>query len=246
MSKPRIPVINWENPLTRGLVWNATPGKNTSVELVNKKPGSLDTSGSWAGQSLLGDALGSTSTSNGGAFWPWTNNLTSITGTFSIIVYVKLTAVVAFSHFLDVPYHSTWSSPFSSLRIGCANDTTKLEVSRAVSGTLFNGVSTVNLVSTSDNLTFFGTASTGGTHRLFKNGLFQESVSDGGGANIDFGDKVQVHLLNRASADLGEGTSGVMPFAAIWNRKLTDDEMRRIYTDPWQLYKQPGLLNLNS
>ena len=223
MSKPITPQVNWASSLADGLIWNVAPGPTSRTELLSKTSGTLLTSGTWTGQTLLGGALNSSSTTNGGAFWPWTKNIERITNQFTIIVFAKLDALSAFSKLLCIPYHWT---------IGGANTT--------ATSTTANGI-TANSI-----MTCYGVVVNSSQSVFYKNGLALDTVATGMGGNLDFGDKREVTLFNHNSGDPGEGSVGQTPFAAIWNRVLSATEMKAIYTNPWQIYTKPIKTPLNT
>lgn len=237
--KPQSPVINWSNPLAAGLVWCTFPGQDSRQELVSGGLGSLTTSGGWTGGSYIGSAGESTSTTNGGIYYPFTQQLTRITNQFSVVAWARLDTLTSFSHLVTIPYSATWSSPFCTMQFLRDSASNNLSLAWAVGGTLYSAVGSTNAFMQVGPLAMFGASvndtGTGGVARFFKNGVFGEQATRTGvgAGNLDFGNKREVILLNHNSADLGEGIDGVMPYAAIWNRKLSDQEMMQLYVDPF-------------
>lgn len=228
--------IDWSNPLTNGLVWATLPGHQSSIELVDGGKQTFLTSGSYGHIDPFGGAVYSSSTSNGGSYYPWSKRLETITNTYSVVVWAKFTSFTDFGHIFNIPYHSNWSGPYSCFRLFRWLNTNKLAFSRAKSGTLYNAVSSNDLISTSDPLSMFGSIGTDSLHDFYKNGSYIEQVNDSSGSgNIDWGNKREIALFNRNSGDTGEGLGGYIPFLGIWNRRLTPYEMLWLYLEPYAI-----------
>lgn len=232
------PQLDKKNPLAKGLVWNAVAHGGSLRELVGNSKGTLLTSGSWTGVSPLGKAVSSSSTTNGGVYYPWSRKLDSITTQVAVVVFCKPNAIIDFSHFWCLPYHNTWSSPFAALTFCVFSATTgNLNLQYSVGGTLHNHETTGTYVTAGMPLTCFGASLDGTNIRYFVNGKFVEQVAaDVAGGTIDLGDKVEAVIMNRLDASTDEGISGITPFVAVWNRALRDSEMAQMSQNPFSLY----------
>ncbi len=249
MAKPTTTKINWNNPIAKGLIWNVLPGTNSNIDYVSGTRGTLLTSGVWNGSNKLGTAFGSSSTTNGGAYWPFTNILTTITTKFSIVVFAKIDTVTAFSHLFCIPYSNTWSSPFSAIHWFRNNTANNMVVSWTNGGNFDGVVSSATDYPTDGIVHMLGIScntDSGRSVRFFKDGVLSGTGTTVTGGATDFGNKREVILFNHNSADNGEGVIGTMGFAALWNRQISDNEMKSIYTNPYQLYTQPMQSQLNT
>lgn len=230
------PVIDWKNPLTRLLLWNVVPSFKLT-DLVSGGVGKLVTSGSWNATSTLGKALKSTSTTNGGAYWPWSRKFEKITNKVTIIVFTKPNNITSFSHFFCIPAHSTWTSPYSSISFGQFDTSGKLNYQITASGVLHNTTSSGVYITAGDPLRCYGVSVDGANARFFVDGIFQESVALTNTGTIDLQDKVEAMLMNRVHGDLGEGLQGLVPWAGVWGRNLSDREMNQMAKNPFRIYQ---------
>lgn len=240
--KTIIPIIDRDNPLSAGLVWNTIPSSTSRADLVFKGTPTFLTSGTYTGNNIMGaGVLASSSTSNGGAYWPYSKAIETITDKFSLVLFLNITTITDNSHFFCIPYNSGWTSPFDVISFQNSSPTTsKLQLQYSVGGSL-NGVTTTTTgwVSSGSGLIMIGVTRNGTVTRFFKNGIFIEQVA-GASGNVDFGSyKTSIELMNRHHADTGEGYAGTCNFAGLWNRALLDREMESLYQNVWQLYVQP-------
>lgn len=229
-------IIDWGSPLTRLLLWNAVPALKL-VDLVSGGVGKLFTSGSWGGTSSLGKALKSTSTTNGGAYWPWSRKFEKITNKVTIIVFAKPDAIMSFSHFFCIPAHSTWTSPYACLSLTQYDTSGKLNYQITASGVVHNTSTVSSYITAGDPMRCYGVSVDGAVARFFVDGLFKEQVTLTNTGTIDFQDKVEVALMNRVHGDAGEGLQGLVPWAGVWGRNLSDNEMAVIAKNPFRIYK---------
>ena len=234
--KPLKLTINWNNPITKGLVWNSVPSANNFIDLVMNRQGSLLTSGSWNGVSPFGTSLSSSSTSNGGAYWPYTTQIDRINREFTIIVIARIDGIATFSHFMTIPYSATWSSPYYSIQFVRDNNTANAAIAWTISGANTTALGVSNGFFTVGPLAMYAVSCNPSNSLFYKNGILKETVATGISGAIDFGGKREITLLNHNSADPGEGITGIMPFAAIWKRRLTAYEHLSLYTNIWQIY----------
>jgi hypothetical protein len=248
MPKSINTAINWNNAITRSLVWSALPGPNTNIDYITGMKGVLLASGKWGGINLLGSSLQSTSTTNGGAYWNWSPQIQKITNSFSIVVFVQITTITDNAHFFCLPYNTTWTSPFDAISFQSSSpDTSKLQLQYSIAGSLVGSTTTTTgLIASGQGLTMLGAVYTGSKVRFYKNGVFIEEVTPGTTGNVDFGNKISIELMNRHHNDNGEGFSGTCNFASLWSRALNDNEIKSIFSNPFQLYKSPMQSSMNT
>lgn len=245
--RPESLIINWGHPLTNGLIWNVAPSLRSRNDLVKNGAATILTSQNWGGNSLAGvNGANSTSTSNGGVYWPYSQLLDMITLKFSLVIFCKIESTTAFSHLMCIPYSNTWSAPYASIHWFRDNTNNVMDLSWANGGNFDACISPVSDFPTDNLPHVLGVsctatdASSGRTARFFKDGILTGSASTISGGTVDMGNKREVILFNHNSADNGEGTSGQIYFAGIWNRELSDSEMRQLSINPWQIYKNPS------
>ena len=246
LIKPRPLAINWSHDLARGLVWCTMPGIESRRDLVSGLYGIPLTSGSFAGKTILGSALGSSATTDGGAYWPWSIAIQSILRSFSIVVWARIDGLTAFSHLLTIPYSNAWNSPFYVLHFLENNTTDKIAVAWTVSAANTSVIGTIANTMVTGPLVMFSVTVSSTTTVFYKNGIFQESTATGTSGNIDMGNKREITLFNHNSAATGEGISGGCPYAAIWNRSLTQSDMARLYVNPFQFLKPSQIMQSSS
>jgi hypothetical protein len=224
--------------LARGLVFAAVPGG----EAVAKRPGTL-----YGGAARRGGTLGlaiATSGTTSGFEFNAAPDLYSITTDITVVVLMATTSVVAYSHFLCVPYNAnSWPGPaYGSMGFQVSTDAATLR--------LWGDYSTGNrigLIGTSatrillDGAPHMYAVAKDSSSAVMMRDRTIENASDnvdGGSAAraFDWSTRNPVSLLNRSRNASGEGTNGQMYLALVWNRKLSNDELLSVQANPWQLF----------
>lgn len=213
----------------------ALPGADSHHELVRNQAGTPTASGTWNDRTTIGLAAQSTSTSNGGVYWPWNERLSTLTNAFTIVVWARNDALTDYSHLLTIPYSTTWSSPYYVIqfcRDAASND---LQIGWTVGGSNQFLLGAAGGFVTGP-LACFATTMSVASANLYRDGILRDTGS-GISGTIDLGSKREVILFNRNSLDLGEGLQGAIPYAAIWNRALTPSEIGWVYAEPFAFIK---------
>lgn len=240
LRPPISAVLNRQHPLASSLCFLAAPGLSTRLDYAGNGLGVTLTSGSFDGTSKIGSALTSSSTSNGGAYWPFNPLLLSITTNFTVAVWANLRTIAAWSSFISIPFASAvWSPPYASIVLQQNNSTGQGSLSFAAAGNAHAAVSASGFMSTSDGLTLYGASRASGNVNWYRKGLLFSSNTGGDTSAVDWGSKRPVTLLNHSSDSNGEGIVGEVPLAMIFKRVLTDGEWLLLQNDPWGLLTAP-------
>lgn len=243
-NKPPISApINWSNSLSRGLVWCTLPGIANRNELVTGKLGTLTgATASWAGRTKWGDAFTSTGDDHG-IFWGASEQLYSAQD-LTIVMFVRIDLIGPWKRLLTVPYSSSWTSPFNAitvLREGTTGVVDTLRFSWANSETTTTGISADQNTLSQGAHNIIGITKKGLDFRFYREGQLVTAKTSTSTPTIFWGQKRPVYLMS--APVINEGTSGAVYFTAIWNRVLSDAEMKAITLNPLQIIAAPRSLS---
>lgn len=217
-SQPQQPVpIDWSNPITRGLQECVTP--QSLLTNVN---------GATKVATLTGAGLKGNGTSS--YFWrPYTGAKITTAGTIFCIVNGATASADARIFSLGssanaTPIIALQSSGSSAIRGGAFNraggqNTLDSDITAFESGVPHTLAST------------FG----GGLNKLFQDGIFRQSVATTNDFSSYTLDRVAVGCLLRSTA--GSFNSSAMLLGLIWNRALSDAEIKSLSDNPWQIFQ---------
>jgi hypothetical protein len=228
-----------QSGLARGLVFAAGPGG----EAITNRPGIL-----YGGATKRGGKLGqsiSTSGTTSGAEFAGSPDLYSITTDVTIIVLMSATASVAYSHMLCVPFSAgSWPGPaYGSIGLQAYTDGATLRLwGDASTGNRIGLVGSAATRLLTDGLVhMYGAAKDASGAVIFRDTTIEPAadIVDNASASRSFvwSTKNPVNLLNRNRNAAGEGTSGQMCLATVWNRKLSNEELASFYANPWQVFE---------
>lgn len=222
--KPRIPVINWNHPITKGLVLDAEfferGGTTNIIDVASKALGSVSGTLSWA--SDLYGTVGSFSRSQYVNFPDST--ILGFTKGCSVNALVNLNNGGANNQIISKrsAFNAT-GIPFE------VNFDTVAGFSWRVIG---NGhILTSNTFSQDTWYNFLCTWD-GATQAIYANGKFVTSQAASGTITTN---SVTATIGGLPGAG-GEQFGGKIAFVRVWNRGLTAQEAKQLAIDPWQIH----------
>jgi hypothetical protein len=239
--KPTFPTLRRDHPLAQGLAFLTVPTIPGSRNLVDGSRGTLtsEANGSWQAASLYEAAIESTSTTLGGAYWPFPQQLEGASD-FTIAWLGRIDSSAVSGKLVALPYRqdTSWTSPFTAMgmflpsQLGVEfTDTTATRIQSTTLGSITNGQTRLYAV------TRRGTAV-----RSYRDGDVLATVTVGSAAAVKFdalGATVRpnVYVMQRNHQNTGEGVDGVCALAAVWNRALTDGEIEQLWVDPFAMVR---------
>lgn len=231
--------INWSHPLAVGLGFLVLPDGQRQHEYVSGARGALLTSGNWTSSTPNGNAVGSTSTANGGAYWAFPNALQGLSKNYTFLFRGRLTSVVDYSALIAIPYRASgWSNPFNAcslVKTPTAAPTQAHFLYSDAGQTQYNTSSGTNFQSTSDPVTTYAATRNGAAVVFYRNGLRHSTADYATNNPVDVSNAQPVTLMNHSSTSNGEGAVGVCDMAAIWTRTLTPLEMEWLQVEPYAM-----------
>ena len=228
-TQPRgVPVIDWEQPLSRGLVGAYTQPTSLINNIVNTQPVTVNNTPTVEASryGLVTDHVPTSATQE---------NLhdpsVSLTGDASRTVMARVL------HDATQPAGATPSI----LSLGTNSTGTRWDL-KILSGALRIEIQgsgyTSSLSVTNDEWVDLGCSFEGSTladHRLFLNGVFENTT---GGGTVNTGDDGFYIMSSNDSLSIGNrGLAGKLAHCYIWDRALSDSEIRSISDNPWQIFK---------
>lgn len=225
----------------RGLVFAVLPGGAWTEELIGKGQGALATSGSWGGITPRGTALESTSTSNGGATWPWNDRIASITKDFTIIVLAEPDGLVDWTHLLTIAWDTGWSAPFQSISLLQWAGTSDAYLAYAdTGGTGRSARGATGFLQASDGLTLYGGTRKGSVATFYRDGRQHGATASFPVNNpVGFNTEQDPAVMRRSNSSDGEAMDGRCVLALLYNRALTASEMAALARDPFGPFRMP-------
>lgn len=232
--------INWNHPLTRGLVgfWILNEGGGTVAnDLAIYGPGTLTNSPGWS-SGAIGTAVTLVRASSQYIQIAHNANVsTNTNSTLSIEVRFRFPAAGASCPSSDCGLISKTSSnkacPFDSFIIPGTPTSTIHFILGNCSATNDQSIATT-LINSSASHVFCGTNGTltTGNIRIYVDGQIVKDVS-GGGASVSEGAGFAIRIGNRN--DNLTLFDGVIEYARVWNRELTPNEVRDLYIQPYAI-----------
>ena len=242
---PTYPLYNTQHPIARGLVFGVIPGGSHQLDIVSgNAPIGVGTGSLNSRKTIIGSTWESTSDTTGGMAWPITDQIKTIRGDFTILVWTEIDSAGAFASFFGIPYRVTgsWSAPFIAL--GVNRDSS--HVSRAVLQKTVAGIRRFRILGTYNSsyvnapLSMHTVTLTGGTDVVTHNNLVRGTELAMTGGDADFSEAKEVCINYRSTNPTGEGWTGATPVAFLWNRALSDREVAQLYFDPY-IFIRPRL-----
>ena len=241
LLQPNGPVeIDWSHPLAQGLVFYIIPNDKSARELVGgAAPNILGTTGLNVGRDGVG--LYTTNTSGEGWGVAYRQDLFRTIGTeATIATQVDIRGLTSNSKLVCVPlYSNTWTQPYSTIALSRngSNNQIGIYIGTAAGATSQNATFPVGTVTVAPDRKYVVSRSADNAWMTF-NGARMTPVSRTLSVNpVAWNTGGHVALLNRSQGTTGEGTFGILYYAAIWNRALSFEEQLEFQNAPYQLLK---------
>lgn len=236
--KPTIPVINWNNPITRGLVFDAPlfeRGGTVANDIAGKVKGSITASGATWEVSPFGAGL---------AFSAAASNVV-----FSVPANSKMESMTKFTYETLFDYTGLGGGSLGRLFVkGSTNtyfmvfgdSTTLLQITAGFATTSATWTipafenDWLHMVISMD----MGSASNTPTVYLDGAPVTVTTVTPGLGSAV--ADDVSFNIGNRV--DGLRNWTGKIAYTRAWNRILAPSEARQQAINPWSIYREAGLL----
>jgi hypothetical protein len=242
--------IDWSHPLAANLRSWIMPGGVDSRDLVdNKPPTGLLTSGAWNGTTAIGTALSSTSNTAGGAYWPYPQGLpTSLSRVTILFWYQPTAALLNDAKIVMIPSSASgWTTPFEGLGVATPYTPASTTIPR-----LYASTATVETFSDGATTNYFQTnvlkcyavrwdASALSAPEFWANGDLHQTGGTSITTTVSLANKRELTLLNRAGTATGEGSQGLIPLVAIWDRLLSPAELEWLYAEPYAVLRPPHI-----
>lgn len=228
MVKPRIPNIDWDNHLVKGLIFDPLlfEGGNTKVlDLITRVNGVFASAPTW-----INDLLGMTLKFNGTSdFVEFPGRASISTNVFSIMALVNPTTVAATQFILGPDVNNG-----IGFRITSAGVLDLIQANVAVVATSTGSVA-------ANVWQLLGvTYNAAGSFVFYNNG-----VNIGTGTNVKTWAAFKAQIgVERVSSPAF--FSGKMTFLKMWNRALSPQEVKELYVKPWQMYVRPKVILSNA
>lgn len=241
MIKPRIPRINWEHPTTKGLIFEAgffDRGGLAPLDTISKNGSSTLTlgTGGW-----VNDLYGSTMSFDGtttNLFWntrAYQDNLTKVS--YEALVLIKGNGGGALGRLFvksngNAPGYLMCNINGTSLSLNTQNATTNGQWNVAQpSSNVWH-----HLVFTLDEAAQPAV--------IYVDGISQTLTTNTSSVGAHQGESAHLYIGNTQSG--ARGWNGYIAYLRQYNRILQAQEVRQLYTNPWQIYAQPRPQALNS
>jgi len=248
--KPSNPIIDWGNPITKGLVFDAPlteGGGGKTKEIITSKEGIFTNTPTW-NQKLLGNSLYFNGASSGGPYvdFPTNAQVNSLTKmSVEVWIYRLGNGGGSLERVLNkgsssAPY---WSLSFNNtggnrIRIFSLWSETVLEYAFALTDMSDNAwhqiVFTLNDISASNPSPVVA----------YLDGVQKTLSLSQNGAGTPPTDSATITLGNSTAAT--RTVNGYISNSRIWNRILTPEEVKQLYADPWCIYQKPRFNIINS
>jgi hypothetical protein len=223
--KPLAPVINWNHPLTKGLQSNFPffiRGGTLPLDIVSKLQATSTQNISWVND-LFGPCISFNGSSSSISFTATPKN----SGTpFSFESLIKPASVSA--NAAIIANQSDTGARGPEFRVNSSAQLELLEQS-VVSIGYSTTTLTVNLWAH-----VVVTYDASGKYVFYINGR-----NAGSGNNLQSLSYTNWYIGQQPT---NEWFNGLILYTRMWNRILTFQEVKQLYTNPWQIYNQPGLL----
>jgi hypothetical protein len=238
---PGPPRVNSSSRQAVGCVWAVRPGQSVEAP-IGGGTGTLMASGTWFGHDSEQEGVQSTSSNDGGAYWPWPAGCTSLTKAFSLAGWYYRVSAGDWGMLFSVPRsNSGWSNPWAVIAWG------KNGSSNSSRLTLSNAPTWVTAATDfwQDGLHHYAiTRTVGGLMTCYRDGLVVESSTEND-ADLDWagGTSAQTFvLMNRSNYSTGEGVVGTVTDFRLYDYCLSGGDVEGLYDAKtrWELWGQPA------
>lgn len=243
--KPRLPIINKNHPITRGLVLDVPQierGSTTVTDIVGKIKGTFANAPTWT-QGMYGSEI-NFGTGLGTQMINFTllanqSNLTNIT----VEQILNLTSnTLQFQRGFML---GTVATPRLTFEDVSTNHAGQWGVSFDWSGgeTIYG--CTQPPIGRTHIIVTYSFGSTANIPSVYYNGIPQTmSLLFGTVSGTPNVDNSTFTIGNSPTGD-NESLDGSVVYTRMWNRILNQSEIKQLASNPWQIYKQPGLLGFD-
>ena len=227
-QQPQVPVeIDWSNPITRDLIFAVS---GVGPDAVSGQQGFALPSGK-QGITKNGVAVESTSTTDGGYYYPLSKHIPDSLGDVTLFQVVEIDSWGAYSALFSIPIaSSTWAAPYGAIGIQQDGSNNKVRLW----GTSGAAPATANETVAPGNAYSIGVAKSGSSAIFDINGI-RESASLTP-VVYDLSARQPICLLQRSNSNNGEAVDGRSAITLLWKRALSADELKSIRENPWQIF----------
>lgn len=240
--KPRLPVINWNNPISKGLVLDVPQierGSTTVTDIVGRRKGTLANAPTWT-QGMYGPEI-NFGTGLGTQMINFTllanqSNLTNIT----VEQILNLTSNT--NQFQRGFFLGTVATPRLCFEDVSTNHAGQWGVSLDWSGgeVIYGCPQPPN--GRTHIIVTYSFSSTSNTPLVYYNGIPQTmTLLFGTVSGTPNSDSNTLTIGNSATGD-NEALDGSVVYTRVWNRILNQAEVKQLAATPWSIYIQPGLI----
>lgn len=237
--KPRKPVVDWDNPISKGLIFDMPFFEQGGTKPQDVSP-SKTTGTTNSGVSWTPDLFGSTAKFDGS---------TSKVAVTTIPLQDSLTNVSIGMIFNATNFSSGTGFPRLFQKGNTANGYLDISVDN-VNGLQFGvGYNTTPLTAriAKPSLTLWHSllitydgSKLAANAKIYLDGVIQTHTLDVDGVGT-IADSANLTIGNRQS-DTGRAFTGFISSTRLWSRILNAQEAKQLYTNPWQIY-QPGFIS---
>lgn len=235
--KPPRPAIDWKNPITRGLVFDASlseRGGTVAYDGVAKLNGTITASGATWETNPFGPGLAFSAAASGVQYTVPTNSrLESMTKmSYETLFLCSGLGGTSVGRFFEKGSTNGYMAPF-------VTSSTVVEIFVGFSTTAgvwtFPYVQNVwtHMVITYDN------TSVANNPKVYLNGLPVTVTTGTAPVGTILADDATMSIGNNSAAT--RNFAGKIAYTRAWNRILQLGEARMLATDPWGIYRQPGI-----
>jgi hypothetical protein len=240
-QQPQGPVqVDWAHPLARGLVYFAVGNEANAPDLVSGSPALPISTTSRIATGAGGRGFNSpSSASTTGWYHPLSATAKTIATAYTIAVHADVRTSAVTTKYLSIPYRfNTFTAPFSTLALVRSSTGSRIGVfvaQNTTSNTTFAPADGAVALTGRSTLA----ASANGTAAAFyQNGVpLPIDVNSLTSGPVLFSTGDTVSLLNRSAKSPGESVNGMLYWAGLWNRTLSDAEHRELHRAPYQFLR---------
>ena len=238
--KPQVPMIEWDDPLTRGLVFDASffeGGGVSPIDTISRRKGTFNGSPVWK-NTQFGRAIDfvAPDTTHAVTFTTGSevNGLTR--NSYEAIIYIRSWGSQSDRLFIKGPGGNNYFS------IALESTALKLEISASFNAGANFGYWQVPISVGVFNhvvVTYDG-GSTSNDPVVYINGIPVTVTEVGTPSGSRDSDSALIGIGNRSESTFDRSFNGLILYTRYWNRILSAGEARSLYENPWRIYEQPN------
>lgn len=227
LQKPLAPQIDWRNPLSRGLVVDFPFVGSSLMELIGRISGKVTGVSKW-NQSIYGSAIAFDGTGNNFVDYTLLSSQTGLNQiTMEMLVYPR--DISQFKRPFErgdnfhFEFDDTWGWVFVA---GWSGGNAKWSIPK------------IPINTWTETTVTYDWGSTGNVPKIYQNGVNQTITQRVGPSGNKVNSNTSLRVGSNAGGSVALGAwSGNIAFIRIWNRILTAQEVKQIYTNPFQIYQ---------